>query len=67
MFGNRLTETVVGGQAHLKVGIRGPQGGGGIAERNDATIFDGAVIDDAPAVPDPGRLAREGACDLVRR
>ena len=33
MFGNRLTETVVGGQAHLEVGIGGPQGGGGIAER----------------------------------
>ena len=66
MSGNRLTETVVGGQAHLEVGIGGPQGGGGIAERNDATVLDGAVIDDAPAVPDPRRLARERARDLVR-
>ena len=66
MFGNRLTETIVGGQAHLEVRIGGPQGGGGLAERNDATVLDGAVIDDAPAVPDPGRLARERARDLVR-
>ena len=66
MFGNRLTETLIGGQAHLEVRIGGPQGGGGFAERNDATVLDSAVIDDAPAVPDPGRLARKRARDLVR-